>query len=187
MMRLCLEGATSKADAVREYVSFVNGRSFAWPTSDWNKTAVVQPRLPLRALLDLAVKWGLPLWFRVDLACSHREDRIGIVISPSPFPAAFHYLHSRFLRYADIYPFYVQAFLDVVFSHRPAAPVLETFVRDSSRMQGHVFAKMTSGCGCSILRTENCRRRKAAVTCEKCECRRLDSSILIRRSGVTEP
>ncbi|KAH8027337.1 hypothetical protein HPB51_004689 [Rhipicephalus microplus] len=144
MMRLCLEGATSKADAVREYVSFVNGRSFAWPTSDWNKTAVVQPRLPLRALLDLAVKWGLPLWFRVDLACSHREDRIGIVISPSPFPAAFHYLHSRFLRYADIYPFYVQAFLDVVFSHRPAAPVLETFVRDSSRMQGHVFAKMTS-------------------------------------------
>ncbi|KAH7958150.1 hypothetical protein HPB51_027862 [Rhipicephalus microplus] len=98
MMRLCLEGATSKADAVREYVSFVNGRSFAWPTSDWNETAVVQPRLPLRALLDLAVKWGLPLWFRVNLVSSHREDRMGVVISPSPFPAAFHYLHSRFLR-----------------------------------------------------------------------------------------
>ncbi|KAL1479632.1 hypothetical protein MTO96_051699, partial [Rhipicephalus appendiculatus] len=144
MMRLCLEGATREDDAVREYVSFVGGRSFAWPTSDWNETAVVQPRLPLRALLELAVNWGLPLWFRVDLVPSHREDRISVVISPSPFPTAFHYLHSRFLRYADVYPYYVEAFIDVVFSHRPAAPAFETFIRDSGRMQGHVFGNMTA-------------------------------------------
>ncbi|KAL3249001.1 hypothetical protein MRX96_056226 [Rhipicephalus microplus] len=92
MMRLCLEGATSKADVVREYVSFVNGRSFDWPTSDWDGTAVVQPRLPLRALLDLAVKWGLPLWFRVNLVSSsgrpnrhcHQSIAVSRCVSLSP-------------------------------------------------------------------------------------------------------
>ncbi|KAH7973072.1 hypothetical protein HPB52_021030 [Rhipicephalus sanguineus] len=144
MMRVCVEGASSEDDALRELVSFVSGRSFSWPTSDWKETAVVQPRLPLRALLELAVRWGLPLWFRVDLVPSHREDRISVVISPSPFPTAFHYLHSRFLRYADVYPYYVQEFIDTVFSHRPAAPAFETFIRDSVYMQGHVFGNMTA-------------------------------------------
>ncbi|KAH6925743.1 hypothetical protein HPB50_009419 [Hyalomma asiaticum] len=144
MMRVCIEGSSSEENAVRQFVSFVEGRTFSWPTVDWQETTLVQPWLPLQALLELAVLWGLPLWFRVDLPASHREDRISLVISPSPFPSAFGHLHSRFLRYADVYPYYVQEFIDIVFSHRPAAPAFETFIQNSVHMQGHVFGNMTA-------------------------------------------
>lgn len=145
MMRECVQRTSSKDEAVRELVSFVNGRTFSWPTRDWHETGPVKPWYPLQALLELAVLWGLPLWFRVDLVPSHLEHRRSlVVIRPSPFPTAFHYLHSRFLRYADVYPLYVQDFIDIILSHRPAAPAFEAFIRASARMQGHVFGNMTA-------------------------------------------
>ncbi|XP_070388608.1 neprilysin-like [Dermacentor albipictus] len=144
MMRECLRSINSKDD-VRELVSFVSGRIFSWPTRDWRETGPLEPWYPLRTLLELAVLWGLPLWFRVDLVPSHLEHRKSlVVISPSPFPTAFHYLHSRFLRYADVYPLYVQDFIDIILSHRPAAPAFEAFIRASAEMQGHVFGNMTA-------------------------------------------
>ncbi|KAH7940820.1 hypothetical protein HPB49_006201 [Dermacentor silvarum] len=145
MMRKCVEKTGSEDRAIDEFVKFVNGRTFSWPTEEWNDTEVVPSSRALSALVELAVLWGLPLWFRLDVFPNFlaRPESV-VAISPSVFPRIYVNLQQQIMQYDDVYPLYVQRFIDVIFSRRPAARAFENFIRGRANMQSHVFGNLSA-------------------------------------------
>ncbi|KAK8767466.1 hypothetical protein V5799_005753 [Amblyomma americanum] len=146
MVRSCVNKKINSEgyDQVRELVNFVNGRIFSWPTRDWDEEEVVPPWRPLRGLVELAVLWQLPLWFRIDFLPKFQEPRqLRVVISPSPLATVFRRIQHEISLFEDAYSYLVEMYMDDIFSKRPAARAFETFLRESKRMQNDVFGNIS--------------------------------------------
>ncbi|KAK8783642.1 hypothetical protein V5799_009994 [Amblyomma americanum] len=154
MMRDCVERDSDNDDRgpVQELLNFVKGRIFSWPTRDWDEDEVVPSWKPLRALIELAVLWGLPLWFRVDLLPKTMESRrVRVVVSPSPLATIFRRIQNELMVHEEVYSYYVKRFIESIYNERPAARAYETFLRGSAKMQSHVFGNLSDAADSSYF------------------------------------
>lgn len=142
-LRQCID--RSGGDAVESLVAFVNSTDFAWPAEGEAEVAIVTYARPLRAILELAVLWALPLWFRVKLlpvnTSLHRNR--AVVISPSALPAIWGTLHTQITRYADMYPVYLSVYSSILRHRRPSGRY-RSFLDASATIQRDVFRNFTS-------------------------------------------
>ncbi|KAL1476605.1 hypothetical protein MTO96_036392 [Rhipicephalus appendiculatus] len=145
MLHRCVDDAGNEDLAMEEFVNFVDGRTFAWPTEEWSDAEVIPTSRALMALVELAAVWALPLWFRVDFYPSFlvRPESV-VAITASMFPRLYVQVQEEIMQYEDVYPLYARGFIDVILSRRPAARAFEEFIKASATMQSHVLGNLSS-------------------------------------------
>ncbi|KAH9376039.1 hypothetical protein HPB48_018175 [Haemaphysalis longicornis] len=145
MMRACLNRSGGEDDAVESLVDFVNSTDFAWPAEGEAELGMLNYSRPLRVILELAVLWALPLWFRVKLLPVNRSARRNraVVISPSAIPVVWNELHAQITQYDDAYSSYLELYSSF-FKYRRPSTRYKSFLEGSTTVQKDVFGNFSS-------------------------------------------
>ncbi|KAK8787897.1 hypothetical protein V5799_022327 [Amblyomma americanum] len=83
MSSLCVDkGASDQHGSTRRLRAFMKAQGLLWP-DDLSDPLPRNSAKPLRSLVNLAVKWRLPLWFDIDLIPSGNERNRAVCLMPS--------------------------------------------------------------------------------------------------------
>ncbi|KAH7950890.1 hypothetical protein HPB52_003073 [Rhipicephalus sanguineus] len=146
MTRKCISGDAISDDELIALVEFLQDKSFAWPTPNDDKFADASSEnytQPLNILLDLAVTWQAPIWFRCHLFRQQKGRRRVIRLSVSSVGYVSQRLQNMFLSSASYYT-YVSLIESLIFSRREPTSEFLSFVRRSRKMQEDVFNKFAN-------------------------------------------
>ncbi|KAL3248941.1 hypothetical protein MRX96_056273 [Rhipicephalus microplus] len=142
-MRTCLDTSTRSDNDIEHLLEFMQGRSFDWPADEKD---VVDPRdytRPLKALVELNVKWALPLWFDIALRPSGPQGRT-IVQTSTTKALVWRKLHKE-AKQLGLITSYVETFFSALISRRGAAPSFVAFVRQNSwQVQSLIFGHLSN-------------------------------------------
>ncbi|KAL1422728.1 hypothetical protein MTO96_003810 [Rhipicephalus appendiculatus] len=147
MTRKCINGDSLSDGELIALVDFMQDKSFAWPTPNDNDTftnaSSKNYTQPLNILLDLAVTWQMPIWFRCHLFRQQKGRRRIIRLSTSSVGYAAQRLQNMFLGSGSYYS-YVSLIESLIFSRREPTSEFLSFVRRSKKMQEDVFSKLAN-------------------------------------------
>ncbi|KAH7945882.1 hypothetical protein HPB49_016844 [Dermacentor silvarum] len=121
MIRRCLDENSRDDATLKAVVEFLRDKSFAWPTPNETKAFpdadTANYSHPLNILLDLAVTWSVPIWFRCDLLLLHEGSDRAVRLAPSPMGRVAKQYHELVLGYSS-YASYVEFVASILFSLR---------------------------------------------------------------------
>ncbi|KAH7945884.1 hypothetical protein HPB49_016846 [Dermacentor silvarum] len=154
MIRRCLD-ANSRDDATLNFfVEFLRNKSFAWPTpgetDDFPDANSRNYSQPLKILLDLAVTWAVPIWFRCNLLFRNDFSDRAVRLAPSDMGHAAKIYH-QFVVNTNLYPTYVDFIASIIFSLREPTPAFASFVRRSKIMQEEIYDNLSITFTTSII------------------------------------
>ncbi|KAK8763806.1 hypothetical protein V5799_033591 [Amblyomma americanum] len=150
LVHSCLNRQGNDKDAVISLIHFVHNKSFAWPTEEEGSESLGYSRA-LVALIELAVRWALPLWFRIDLLPSRAARNRTLTVKPSAIPIIWEILHGELLSNQDVYPSYLHLFHEEFFVHRTPTPTYQEFLVESAVIQSHVLGNLSHANRASIF------------------------------------
>ncbi|KAK8757434.1 hypothetical protein V5799_004937 [Amblyomma americanum] len=118
LMAACLRKGSRETDkdaetAIHEFLKSMAVRDFSWPSEERSYPAD-NYSAPMQALVDLAYRWNLPLWFRLDLLPpnSYYGRKRTLYMTPSPMADLIIRLQSRLMASGMSYATYL-SLLDV--------------------------------------------------------------------------
>ncbi|XP_065310105.1 membrane metallo-endopeptidase-like 1 [Dermacentor albipictus] len=146
MIRRCMDSNTRDESTLKFFLDFLRNKSFAWPTPneadafpDANSKNYSQP---LKILLDLAVKWAMPIWFRCDLLFRRERTDRAVRLAPSPMGRVAKKFQD-FVVSTNLYNTYTQFIANIIFSLRKPTPAFASFVKRSRSMQENIYNKLS--------------------------------------------
>ncbi|KAH7989027.1 hypothetical protein HPB52_025376 [Rhipicephalus sanguineus] len=149
-MRTCLDTSTRNDEDVEHLLEFMQGRSFDWPADESDLVDPTDYARPLKALVELTVKWALPLWFDIELRPSSSGQGRTIVQTSSTRALVWRELHAE-AEMLGLITIYVETFCSALILRRRAAPSFVAFVRQNSLdVQSLIFRHLSDAVSASI-------------------------------------
>ncbi|XP_065310099.1 neprilysin-like [Dermacentor albipictus] len=146
MFRRCLDANSRDDGTLKFFVDFLRDKSFAWPTPDeadaFPDASSRNYSQPLKILLDLAVTWAMPLWFRCDLIVRRERSDRALRLAPSPFGHVGKIFHDIAVS-TNLYATYVEFIASILFTLRKPTPAFAYFVRHSKSMHEEIYNNLS--------------------------------------------
>ncbi|XP_075547485.1 uncharacterized protein LOC142581933 [Dermacentor variabilis] len=146
MIRRCLDASTRDESTLKFFVDFLRNKSFAWPTPDeadaFPEASSKNYSQPLKILLDLAVTWAMPIWFRCDLVFRRERTGRAVRLAPSPMGRVAKKFQD-FVVSTNLYTTYAQFIANIIFSLRKPTPSFASFVQRSRSMQEEIYSNLS--------------------------------------------
>ncbi|XP_075547486.1 neprilysin-like [Dermacentor variabilis] len=146
MIRRCLDANSRDDGTLKYFVDFLRDKSFAWPTlgetdafPDANSRNYSQP---LKILLDLAVTWAMPVWFRCDLLFRRERSGRALRLATSPIGRVGKIFHEIVVS-TNLYATYVEFIASILFTLRKPTPAFASFVRHSKSMHEEIYNNLS--------------------------------------------
>ncbi|XP_065310064.1 endothelin-converting enzyme-like 1 [Dermacentor albipictus] len=146
MIRRCIDSNTRDESTLKFFVDSLRNKSFAWPTPDeadaFPDASSKNYSQPLKILLDLAVTWAMPLWFRCDLLFRRERTDRAVRLAPSPMGRVAKKFQD-FVVSTNLYTTYAQFIANIIFSLRKPTPSFASFVQRSRSMQEDIYNNLS--------------------------------------------